>query len=1041
EYDYVISTQNRPLNEWHHLAVTYDRLAGVARVYVDGHLANQRNFTIVPSTDLDIYLGIRPTDTHRLLGKIDDVRIYNRTLNAQEVLAVFSGSDINLVYQDFEPNNGSDQYGWSFAGATTSLTSEQVHGGARSWKFVTPGEFAGTGIQSQTQRWDMNFHPDLYDRLTFWIRSSPANNAPNTVKLKFFDTVNYLNNGFEVWTTKTAQVGQWSQLEVLYSQLPPYPQFDLNHVNKLEFFNYWSGTYYLDDIQIALRDRAYQSFENCPNAGDCGWAWDGSVALESTIVKEGQTSWKLVTTNNWAGTGIRSQERRYAPGEPDQQSYWHVDLNPQQNDELTFWFYNLAANGMANNLAVQFFDHGNHFVDPVVIWTQKRAAYDRWSKMSIPFSALPASLDLTNINKIQFQVFWPGTYYIDDIRAAKSKPQIDEAALAQGVVQWQPVNEAFVYELQESLQGPQGPWTTIYSGTNTNFTYDRLTPSWLRLRWMRITISLDADNYTSDWTEPVAYAPPSVVLDYSKLQINDIYWNSIPQAQFYQVQSSLSKNGPWSDFYSGTHTFFINQAIAGRYYRVRGYNGLLNNIDEATAWSPAITYNPNGHVQAVGQKLKENLGGGPDVLLRGFNLGNLLLIEPEFVGIGGAFTPTVAGDDDDFGIRNILTSRFGSADLLEVYQDAYIQAGDLDNIMRTGAGLVRLPIYYKAVQDGSGQFTQFDKIDEIINLCASRGLYVLLDLHGAPGGQSNELHSGQANLNKLFENSSTGQSYRNQTVAFWQAVAQRYKDNPMVAGYDLLNEPFGAVQHDPTFVAPHGLWTLYNTLYQAVRAIDSKHLIVMEGVPGANDWDTLPNPSLYGWQNVMYQFHFYCFTFDNQGKINGTCDINAHQAFINGKVAASRQGLYNVPVLIGEFNGFDNRVNWLAHLNAYKTKDWHWSVWSYKSHPNLANWGIYIHEKFDEAWPDVSNDSESELAAKFAKYDTAGHHVADLTLIDLLKEYLAADQPVTWKDLVGVSASANTITKTASAGWGNGGAASVEVIAGDGGIDILAEQT
>jgi hypothetical protein len=87
---YVISTADRPRNEWHHLVVTYDRAAGAARVYVDGTLDNQKSFTSQSRTSYPLYLGKRPWDYQRLQGFLDEVRVYNRALSAEEVEALFA---------------------------------------------------------------------------------------------------------------------------------------------------------------------------------------------------------------------------------------------------------------------------------------------------------------------------------------------------------------------------------------------------------------------------------------------------------------------------------------------------------------------------------------------------------------------------------------------------------------------------------------------------------------------------------------------------------------------------------------------------------------------------------------------------------------------------------------------------------------------------------------------------------------------------------------------------------------------------------------
>jgi len=169
-----------------------------------------------------------------------------------------------IVYQDFEPGNGTPpkyqslqkdqpEYGWAFGGAVVQLTDEgdPVHAGQRSWALTIPqGKplTQGTGIAAQTHTFDVNFVPACHDRLKFWIWSDPSQQGDHTVMVKFFDHRNYHEKGFEAWTIEAAAYRQWSEMKIMFDQLPK--DFDLTHIDKIEFFNYWDGTYYYDDIAV-----------------------------------------------------------------------------------------------------------------------------------------------------------------------------------------------------------------------------------------------------------------------------------------------------------------------------------------------------------------------------------------------------------------------------------------------------------------------------------------------------------------------------------------------------------------------------------------------------------------------------------------------------------------------------------------------------------------------------------------------------------------------------------------------------------------------
>lgn len=1069
---------------------------------------------------------------------------------------VFCQSSLaGLVYQNFEANNGSGQnqtdYGWESDASRVLVEFANSggpvppHSGTRAWKItkmVLPDTDNGSYIAAQIQRWDTNFEPQRHDRLTFWIYALPSTNSDDNIGVRFFDQALYKNSGYTVWTSKAAKQGEWARLTILFSQLPD--DFNLGRIDKMMFIPYNTGTYYLDDIEVASEDRVYQSFEpfihepGIPNEIDkYGWPWFGQVnlLLDDQIVKEGKQSWWLDTLGLMGGTGVKSQEKKLIKvlnqnGQwVDEQSPWHADMlavrPPQQPgeslyDRLSFWVYSLPENGLDNNMGVQVFDwqekyfaessfaglgplpedaatvfaklvtegwlgadvagkgrplvqditnntnrdtlrswfplKGNQILSildsPFVHWTNQAANFGEWTRITLPLSNFklnypvapgdPYYVKWNDINKIQFQVYWTGRYFFDDIRVSKPFPTIDKTILANGIVQWNAIPGAGSYTLEESKGGPQGPWAQIYQGTANQFTLNRVSGVWLRVRWQE---AVNADTnpipYVSDWSDVVAYEPKPVLVRKASLAQNILEWTALPQATLYIVENASAKKGPWTQIYSGPWTKLTS--VNGKYYRVRADIVAGGASVDSSPWSPVQTYKPSaGYLKTSGKVIKENDGTGDVITLRGVNLGNYHLIESWMTGIK-------VGDpsrtEDDWNIREKLIERFGTAEaqrLLSVYQNNYLSENDMDQIYRTGTNLVRLPIYYRAIREideSTGQWKagssfNFDAIDRVVQWCADRGIYVLLDLHGAPGNQSAEMHSGRTSAaspaegyyHKLFKPNDN--TYRTRTVELWQALATRYKTNTTVMGYDLINEPFGAID---SYYYPNradglaALWAFYDQIYRAVRLIDTKHIIVMESIPSDKDWDTLPKPLNVGWSNVVYQFHYYGFKLNAQGKIDGTltpeqqpqylisgsaadCDLYPNDDKFCGKLYFSRQNEYNVPVLIGEFNAFDLRTMWDLYLQTFYEQNWSWTVWSYKHHPARELWGLYTHLNYNDTDPNLSIDSALTIEQKFSKYDTYLHHEPNVTLIKVMRDYLTRGQFVLQPTAAGRTPSAVT---------------------------------
>jgi hypothetical protein len=926
------------------------------------------------------------------------------------------------IYQNFETDDGSAIVVWPAGSASVSVTGrdETAHLGRQAVKVINSGYWSGFGVSARGSSGYTDLRGNDNDRLTFWTYALPQRECyvygcdegtDNTVGVVFYDNGLWSQNGYEVWTTPKARYREWTELEIYFTQLPP--EFDLANVSGIEFKNYLPGTYYFDDIHASRESRVYQSFNRDERAdsadSDYGWKWNDSdivgLSSEGDPVFEGGHSWKMVLDGYWGGGGIQSGQQTFYE---ESQSFWHTNFLPEQNDRLSLRVYALPVNGMDNNLNVQFYDHGRHATDQTKVenWTRTPLVFGSWTRVEIPFADLPSDFDLTDIDKIQIQHYWPGTYFIDDLRATGPRPVIREAPLSKGRVSWSSVSGAENYRLQQSTSGENGPWTTVYSGPSTKYPLRSLQRSWVRVRGEQAFSGRDSLPYASAWSDPVAVVPARVNLQYASLQNGRIVWNEIPHTRVYEVEKAPAAQGPWDVVYKGPR-WAAGSLIAeiGRWYRVRPIKQTRGKLADFGPWSRPQRYWPAGfgYVKASGTVLRDNDGAGDELILGGVNLGNYLLTEDWMTGFGLADDPPIP---DDWTLRQVLTSRFGEKqtdDLLKNFQKAYLNDYDFDRFLDLNVTLVRLPVFYRNLMRDNGTFIlnskgeiDFSAIDRVVDAMANRGIYVLLDLHGAPGGQSPEFHTGRKDFDKLFLKNKTGETCRRRTERLWSEIARRYKDNQWVLGYDLLNEPTGADSNS--------LAAMYARLYSAIREVDPRHLIVMEGIW---DWDTLPHPASYGWTNVMYQFHYYCPMVSGPGGpgdpvpvLGESCPdygdmpfrLEYQQAFINKKITDSRQATYGVPVMIGEFNAYDFKDAWQFYLETLNAQKWSWTIWSYKDRSSPSSWGLYNHTFFDEPLPKFRSpqadgspgDAYKDLKRKLGKYTTADYHRPNVTLSNLM---------------------------------------------------------
>lgn len=280
---------------------------------------------------------------------------------------------------------------------------------------------------------------------------------------------------------------------------------------------------------------------------------------------------------------------------------------------------------------------------------------------------------------------------------------------------------------------------------------------------------------------------------------------------------------------------------------------------------------------------------GKPVLLKGCNLGNWLMIEPWM--LGGCLEMR-----DQAQLFSTLDQRFGAdraAHLIDLYRDGYITTRDFQIIKSFGFNVVRLPFDYRLVQSDTPPFEikpdAFRWIDHALDLAEHAGVYVILDLHGAPGGQSDQMHTGEAGQNKLWGS----EEDQKRTAEVWRAVAAHCKDRAVVAAYDLLNEPYGDFHTD---LRP-ALLKLIPQLYAAVRSSDDRHVVFF---PGALNGGVAfyGKPADHGWHGVGLTEHNYA------GLFGGKRAVSSHAYLLNRTFPARRAMAerLGVPYYLGEFN-------------------------------------------------------------------------------------------------------------------------------------------
>jgi len=343
----------------------------------------------------------------------------------------------------------------------------------------------------------------------------------------------------------------------------------------------------------------------------------------------------------------------------------------------------------------------------------------------------------------------------------------------------------------------------------------------------------------------------------------------------------------------------------------------------------------NGFVRADGKYLVTP--ANTKLLLRGINLGNWL--EPEgymFLFDGGPAAPRE--------IEGFFNELIGPADadaFWREYRDQYITQRDITFLRKAGFNSVRIPLHYKFFSSGGEGFALLDRV---IAWCRHEGLWVILDLHCAPGGQTGTNIDDSWGYPWLFESAHD----QDATVDVWRRLAARYRDEPAVLGYDLLNEP---IPHFPSLQTYNGrLEPLYKRVSSAIREVDSKHVIILGGA----QWDS--NFKIFGPpfdRNVMYTFHKY-WTSPTQDVIQEYLDFRDR---------------HNVPVWLGESG--ENTDQWIEQfVRLLEKNEVGWCFWPYKKMERASSVVAFAKPAhWDEIvaygkMPGNSGEAEKRIAAR-----------------------------------------------------------------------------
>ena len=296
------------------------------------------------------------------------------------------------------------------------------------------------------------------------------------------------------------------------------------------------------------------------------------------------------------------------------------------------------------------------------------------------------------------------------------------------------------------------------------------------------------------------------------------------------------------------------------------------------------------------------------VILRGFGLGSWFVLE------GYHWNSFPHPHSSTTNLENAIEYLVGDDkknQFFDLYRQNYIKHKDVKFLSENGFNAIRVPLHYRDFSPEFGTFINdgFEWLDPLVNWCRDENMYLILDMHAAPGGQNPNDHSDSNGYEaKLF----TDAGNRRWFSSTWRHIAEYYANEPVIGGYDLLNEP-----------AWPGIASMLRNIYEdtidSIRTVDPNHIIIIEGNWYGNDHTGLLPP----FDNEMvYSFHHYV----GSGSDSTTSDPNHW----SNQYIANISSYHNVPLWVGEFG--ENSNHWgFNKINWFERYDIGWSWWNFKS--------------------------------------------------------------------------------------------------------------
>lgn len=350
------------------------------------------------------------------------------------------------------------------------------------------------------------------------------------------------------------------------------------------------------------------------------------------------------------------------------------------------------------------------------------------------------------------------------------------------------------------------------------------------------------------------------------------------------------------------------------------------------------------------------------IILRGFSIGSWMNIESFMLRIPGT----------EKRIRQIYAEVYGKENAEHFFDDFiedFIEEEDFILLKSLGINVLRLPFNHRQFENDQepGKYIQkgFDQLERVLRLCRKYEIYAILDMHSSPGGQNPDSHGGsEAGVSEFWEDALA----RERIINLWGVIAERYKEEAIIAGYDVLNEP--------CFVSNKDAFNdFYRKVIQKIREFDIKHVIFLEGDDWAKDFSIFDE--LGGYQQAI-SFHFYP---GQHIYLSTASEVRIQQLEDKISYYTKLRDKTGMALWVGETGGHFTNDKMLEGvklirecIDIFEKHGISWTLWSYKDAGAMG----MVYPKADTKWMSMAMDFRKKWQVKERSNPTIAKEIFEM---------------------------------------------------------------